>query len=778
MLQSNFHKGSLGSLDDGISHDHGEEGGIGELINLALGFVQRRYRLILLATALALSASVIYLRITPPTYTGQAQILFTNSRAQFVQQQSMLAEPPIDVAQIESRIQILKSKAIALSVINQLRLADEPDFNGSRPSPSELLHRIQAWLIAFPSEPALESDDPTPDKTIAAFQDRLSVNRIGYSNVIEINFNSSSPTRAAEIANAVAKAYIADQMNEKLEANQSATSWLQTRLRELNQQAEAAERAVDKFKAQNNIFSSGGVTIGEQRVTELNARLVAARAQTSDAAARLHQLESILSANSADSLSIGTLDASGSDALNNPIITSLRQKYLDFARKESEFAWRYGKDHQAVISLRVQMQQIRTSILDEVTRLAETSKSDFEVAKQRQQAIEKQLADAISMSRTTNSAELTMQELQGKAKGYRSLYESFLQRYMGSIQQESFPIPEARLISPASPPQGKSKPKSSLILALGLFGGAALGMAIGLLRDAMDRVFRTTSQIEAELRLRCLSLVPRVSATRPRRRLVSKLLHQPRPAPQQRTMSAGSTIYQAVVGMPLSRFVESIYSIKLAIDLSPTKTSNKVVGITSSLPNEGKSTIAATLAHLIGLGGKKVIIVDCDLRNPSLSTNVAPNASAGIVEVAAGLRSLEDTVWSDPKTGVVLLPTTRAAQSIHSSDILSSEQTRKLFDKLRATFDYIIVDLPPLSPIVDVRATTPLIDCFVLVVEWGQTKIDVVQHALHTAPDVYDSTIGAVLNKTNIKSMRKYDNYLSDYYSNKHYERYRLVDHH
>src|SRR5581483_9693555 len=205
-----------------------------------------------------------------------------------------------------------------------------------------------------------------------------------------------------------------------------------------------------------------------------------------------------------------------------------------------------------------------------------------------------------------------------------------------------------------------------------------------------DRVFRTTSQIEAELRLRCLSLVPRVRPTRPRKRLVPKLLRQPTPTPPQRTMSAGSAIYQAIVGMPSSRFVESIYSIKLAIDLSPTKTSNKVVGITSSLPNEGKSTIAATLAHLIGLGGKKVIIVDCDLRNPSLSTNVAPNASAGFAEVAAGLRSLEETVWSDPKTNVVLLPTMRVARSVHSSDILSSEQTRKLFDKLRATFDYII----------------------------------------------------------------------------------------
>jgi capsular exopolysaccharide synthesis family protein len=399
------------------------------------------------------------------------------------------------------------------------------------------------------------------------------------------------------------------------------------------------------------------------------------------------------------------------------------------------------------------------------------------VAKQRQQAIEKQLADAISMSRTTNSAELTMQELQGKAKGYRTLYETFLQRYMGSTQQESFPIPEARLISPAAPPPGKSKPKSSLILALGVFGGFVLGLAAGLLRDAMDRVFRTSSQLETELRLRCLSLVPRINPPKPRTGRLPRLLRRPTPAAQQRTMSAGSAIYQAIVGVPLSRFVESIYAIKLAIDLSPTKTSNKVVGITSSLPDEGKSTVAATLAHLIGLAGKKVIIVDCDLRNPSLSTNVAPSASAGIVEVAAGLRSLEETVWSDPKTNVVLLPATRESRPVHTSDILASEQTKKLFDRLRAQYDYIIVDLPPLSPIVDVRATTPLIDCFVLVVEWGQTKIDVVQHALHTAPDVYDATIGAVLNKTNIKAMRKYDNYRSDYYSNKYYGRYGLTDH-
>jgi capsular exopolysaccharide synthesis family protein len=499
--------------------------------------------------------------------------------------------------------------------------------------------------------------------------------------------------------------------------------------------------------------------------------LVAVRAQTSEASARLNRFEAILASNSQDSASIGNLDASGADALSNPIINSLRQQYLEYARRESEWSARFGRDHLAVVNLRTRMKGVRTSILDEVHRLAESSRSDFEVAKQRQQEIEKQLALAVSQSRTTNSAELTMRELETNAKGYRSLYESFLQRYMGSVQQESFPISEARVISPAAPPQSKSKPKTGLILLLGIFGGIGLGAALGFLREIMDRVFRTSAQIEATLQLPCLSLVPLLKDTEQKK-------PSPRAAIQadtefgQRTLSRSSGIYWAATTMPLSRFAESIRSIRLAIDLNPTNTSNKIVGITSALPNEGKSTIAASLAQLIAHGGKRVIIVDCDLRNPSLSANLAPSAGAGIIDVLSGARSLEETIWRDPKTNLAFLPAAKRAPLFQTSEILAAEGTRKLFEKLRATYDYVIVDLPPLAPIVDVRATTPLVDCFVLVVEWGRTKIDVVQHALHSAPDVYETLIGAVLNKTDMRLMKRYDNYHNDYYNNEYYTRY------
>jgi polysaccharide biosynthesis transport protein len=772
MLQTDSPRAPL----SGVALNGQAEGdGIGDLVNLAVAFLRRRYLVIIVTAALAMAACVVYLRITPPTYSAQVQFLLTNP-PQFVQQQS-LAAPAFDLNQFETQLQILKSSAIAVAVINQLKLEDDPDLNGSGPSLFSLWYRFRAWVSPRLKDRQFEAPNQPPEDVIKAFQERLSAYRVDFSNVIEVTFSSSRAKRAAEIANAVAKAYIADQLNAKFEANRTATSWLQERLRDLGEQALTAERAVSAYKSQNNIVTSGGKPIDEQQVTELNSRLMTARAQTSDALARLNRYETILRTNSSDSSLIGTLDAAGAESLSNPIINNLRQQYLELGRRESEWSARFGHDHRAVINLQTRMRDLRTSILDEVRRLAESSRGEFEVAKQRQEEIEKQLTEAISQSRSTNSAEMTIRELENQAKGLRSMYETFLQRYMGSVQQETFPIIETRVLSPASAPQRKSKPNTNKVMALGIVGGLAFGIALGLLRDLMDRVFRTSAQIEAALDLSCLALVPLLRTPKlPKPTAGSQQADEDLRRRSVSTDPAIHPIHRAAVGMPLSRFSEAIRSIKLAIDLKPTKTSNQVVGITSALPNEGKTTIAASLAQLIGHSGKRAIIIDCDLRNPSLTASLAPNAAAGIIEVINGSRSLEETVWRDPKTNLVFLPCVRRGSLIHTSEILSAEAMRSLFDRLRATYDYIIVDLPPLAPLVDVRVTSPLIDCFVLVVEWGRTKISVVQHALHTAPNIYECLIGAVLNKTDIKAMIRYDTYRSDYYSDNHYARYGFSD--
>ena len=772
MLQSNLNRPgvALGRLEAAPSAD---EDGIGHLLFYLWGFLRRQYGIVLLTALLALGAALAYLHLAPPVYTAHVQILLANPKAQFVQQESIVAEPSFDRGGIDTQLQIIKSPAIANTVIDRLHLT--PDLTAAS-SLRLLMMRVQRWWGR--TEDA--ETRPQADQIMLAFLDRLSATRVNMTNVIEVEFNWRDPVRAAEIANAVADAYIKDQLNAKFQANRTATLWLQQRIQELGDQAETAERTVNAYRSQNNIVSSDGKSVDEQQITQLNSKLVTARAQTADLLARLNRYESILNESPEKSQSIGTLDTGGSDVLTSPIITNLRQQYLELVRREREYSARFGANHLSVVNLRTRMQEFRSSIFDEVRRLAETTRSDYNVAKQREQDLEKQLTEAVSLSRATNSAEVTLRELESKAKNYRALYATFQQRFMGAAQQESFPISEARVIYAAFPPDKKSKPKTVLILALALFGGIGFGAGLGFLREIMDRVFRTPGQIEAVLGLPCLSVVPLLQAAKRKTVKANESppsdTSPPKDRVLSRTLSTASGTHWGVINMPLSRFAESVRSIKLGIELRSAQTSNKVIGITSSLPHEGKSTISVSLAQLIAETGKSVILIDCDLRIPSLSRALAPNAKIGLLEVISGRHSISKSVWKEPKTNLVFLPTVKRLPLVHSSEILMAEQMRKVVEELRSTYDYVIVDLPPLTPIVDVRATVPLVDCFVLVVEWAKTKIDVVQHALQTAPNVYENLIGVVLNKTDFKSMARYDSYISDYYDEGHYLHYGLAD--
>jgi succinoglycan biosynthesis transport protein ExoP len=170
-----------------------------------------------------------------------------------------------------------------------------------------------------------------------------------------------------------------------------------------------------------------------------------------------------------------------------------------------------------------------------------------------------------------------------------------------------------------------------------------------------------------------------------------------------------------------------------------------------------------------------VILVDCDLRNPSLSRELAPNAAPGLIDVITNTASLDKVVWSDPCTDLSFLPAGVTSRRIHTSEMLASEAMKRFFLRLRESYDYVIVDLSPIAPVVDVRSTTHLVDSYVFVVEWGKTKIDVVEHALATAGGVYDNLLGVVLNKVNFKALGRYDSH-GNYYYNRHYARYGYTD--
>jgi succinoglycan biosynthesis transport protein ExoP len=729
-----------------------------ELFSSFQTFLYRQYPIVLFVVLLVMALATVYLFTTPPSFTATAKLIIDTHKIQLFQQQSMLGDLPVDSSTVDSQVEILKSENVSLSVIKELHLTEDPEFTG--PS-SGLIGAIRGFIdgLFASSEPA--SEFGLTRRALNVFENQVDVKRVGMTYVIDINFRSLNAERAGQIANAIADAYIVDQLESKYQATRRASIWLQDRIKELREQATTAERAVVDFKTKNNIVDTGGRLMNEQQLAELNSALVQSRAQTAEAKARLERIDDIMR--------MEVPDATVTDTLRNEVITKLRNTYLEYKRKEAEWSMRYGQNHLAAVNMRNQMAELRRSIVDELGRIAQSYRSDYEIAKAREDSVSQSLSDIVSQSQTTNQAQIALRELESSAQTYRALHDNFLQRYMESVQQQSFPVTEARLITQASRPLRKSHPKTVLILAIAAAGGAILGFGIGMLRDISDRVFRTSNQIESALETDCISVVPLVKADLTKSR-PERTISDVRPGP--RTIKRDDSVLWAVVDTPFSRFAEAIRAIKVAADLSKPGQSAKVIGVTSSLPNEGKSTIAMALAELIAQSGSRVVLVDCDLRNPALSRKLAPNATAGVLEAIANKTPLDQIFWTDASTKLVFLPSVVKSKFAHTSDVLAAHATKSLFDTLGEAFDYVVVDLSPMAPVVDVRAMTHLVDSFVFVVEWGRTKIDVVEHALRTSRGVYENLLGVVLNKANFNVLGRYEGYRGNYYHNRYYARY------
>jgi succinoglycan biosynthesis transport protein ExoP len=757
-----------------------------ELYAAVVGFVRRQFSVIVFVALFTLALGAVYLFTAPPRYTGQAVLVIDTHNSKLFQAESPFGDLPMDSATVDTQIEIIKSQNIALSVIKDLHLTEDPEFISPRAGflatiigfVTNTLTGAIADVLTF-GVPSGEkaTNEPSPEfrlmqSALGTFESHLAVKRVGLTYAIDIDFQSLSPDRAAQIANAVADAYVVDALEAKYQTTRRAAIWLQDRLKELREESANAERAVIDYKTKNNIVDTGGRLMNEQQLAEINSALIQARAMTAEAKARLDRVQQILVAGDIDPTAAAA--ATVTDTLHSDVITKLREQYLEYDARASDWTTKYGATHLAVVNLRNQMRELRRSIFQELQRIAETYKSDYEIAKTREDSVQKSLNQIITESQTTNVAQVTLHDLQSSAESYRSLYDNFLQHYMESVQQQSFPVTESRLITQATRPGGKSSPKSTLILEIATLGGLILGAGFGMLREISDRVFRTTAQVAEHLQADCISVIPMMRGS-------PKPSSSEEPAASAdpsgpRSITRDQSLLWTVADSPLSRFAESIRGIKVAADLANVLKANKVIGITSSLPNEGKSTVAISLAELIAAGGGRAVLVDCDLRNPSLSRKLTPQAKAGLLAVISGNSNLDDVLWTEPATGLGFLPAVLPSRLANSSEILASQATRTIFEKLRAAYDYVIVDLSPLAPVVDVRAMTHLVDSFVFVVEWGRTKIDVAEHALGGARGVYENLLGIVLNKADMNVFGRYESYRGNYYYNRYYARYGYTD--
>jgi capsular exopolysaccharide synthesis family protein len=804
------------------------------------GLALRHYRLILVCAAAALLIGFLFTALVRPTYMATATLTIDPRGVQLMRKQSVVGGIRFDDSTYPTHVTILKTKAIALSVIKSLDLTKDPEFVGS---PRNIFQ--QALDLVFGSSG--KKDEPSQaeltERALAAFEKRRMITRVATSWLIRISFTSTNPEKAAKIATAIADAYLSEQLEAKHEAAYRASAWMKEHIKDLREQAQAAERAVADFKEQNalifttqpdltcahetntretktretdtsepnkrqartgcnpkctdkdcrapggqtgnnthcakfgqaactnkgrstqaNVATPGdgirptatsklaangelkpniqwnnpppspdGSLLEQDRLTEMTTALVKGWTETAEAKARDKQVHAVLT-ESLDDPALAT-------AWNSRIIAKLRNEYGALARREALWSKKYGTNHQAVIDLRMKMEAINRNLNAEMRRIAETYKNDYEIARERDALVENKLAEAVVDAQRAARARAQLRNLESQAATARSLYNLFIKRIAEAEAQQTFPFNETRMVTPAVPPNGKIQPRSKLILIISGFVGVIFGFAAAAGRDIAGTGVRTSAEAEDALGVKCIAIVPRMKLT--------KAAHPPTMDPY----------YSLAVTAPHSRFAEAVRSMKLAIDLSGPA-DHKVIGMTSAFPNEGKSTLSANFAQLIAASGINAVLIDADLRNPSLSTVFAPEPVATWSDVIANRASLDEALWRDPRHDLTFLSAGALPGCARSStDMSNFSALGRIIAELRRRYDYVIVDLPPMAPIADVRATADFIDAYLCVVAWNDTSILDLRHHFTAAPEIYARLTGVVLNKADMSVIGRYDHY-------------------
>jgi polysaccharide biosynthesis transport protein len=678
--------------------------------------VYRRHRLIAMIVGAMLGLAVLYLLVTPSRYTAVTKVLLDPEQAGIVADISSLKKVSADSSNVDSQVEILLSRKVAISVMKSL---NDPRY-------------IQA---------VMDQNYQAQEQMFADLQKGLKVAREGETYVLNVEYTTNDAKRAASIANAYANAYVKSQLEAQRNASLSGAKWLEQRIKELRRKSRDADKAVQDFRVKNNIFSTNGRLINEDQVAKINSELGFARAQTATAKARYEYSKEVV-----DSKNI---DAAVAEALDNDVINGVRAKYLTSKKRLYELVRTLGESHNAVKNMRREIMDYEDLIFREMERIAQSQLSDYKISQAREITLEKSLDGLIGVKASDDNLQVQLSKLEQEAETFQNLHKEYNKKYEMLIQQESFSLANTRVISEATPPLSRSHPRVTLILAVALVLGGGLSFLTVLLLEATDRSMRTAEQVKKYLGMPLLGLFPRESS--------------PRQTPHMFDLKEESFTFldprkTLAVDHPLSVFAETIRKTRVYADRRSSKRDCRVIGVISCYPDEGKSTISANLAGFIASTGSSCLMIDMDVRNPSYTQEDFVHPIHGLGDIFAQTVTIQDALIREEKTNLAILP----AVGKSTEDLLrhiNEAEVGILFDMYAKSFDYIILDLPPLSATSDVESVSAHIDSYVLVTQWGKTSWEAVQTYLSDYQIAEKSVLGVVLNKANMEDMIRYYGY-------------------
>jgi capsular exopolysaccharide synthesis family protein len=727
--------------------------------------VMRTRKWTIMVTAVVVVAAVaLMVSSMTPLYRATSYVMIDPKQSNVTNTNAVVGDLSTDSASIENQVQVLRSRSLAGTVVDKLTLMGAVDLInppppegstlGEKLDPANLLgpdwfgaewFKAENWawlswdslkanalaLLRTEEAPPAEAPPPgSPDLRnmyIDILLGNLTVTAQGRSTAIALTYQSEVPENAALIANAFANAYVENQVSVKSAVTQNASEWLADRLKELSAQTQASERTVELYKAEKNLTDTSapggapGTTILQQQLSALNLQLINAQSDLAQQEAKYNQMVSLReSGRSADV----------SQVVASPLISQLRQQEVELTRQEAELSTKYGPLHPRIVDLQSQKENLDGKIDEEVRRVIETVQSDVNVARARVRSLQTSLADLTNRSQGENLSRVKLSELSSAAASNRAVFEAFLSRFKEIEGSDAIQAPDARVISQATLPKSPSFPNKTMFLGAAVPGGLVLGLLLAMLSESLGKGFRTQEQVERILSLPVLAALPEVSgSSRTRRRAADR-----------------------VINKPMSSFAEAVRGLQLGLVLNGKPP--KVVVVTSSVPSEGKTTVAMSLARLAARSLPRVVLLDADLRQPSVvkAMNIA-HPKFGLTEALTGT-PVEECLFKDPISDVLVLPARRLS---NPSDVLASARLAGVIERLSASSDLLVIDSPPLLATNDARILAQFADAVLFVVRWERTSREAAQHALRSLTDAMAPVAGVVFSRADWEQFHYYN---------------------
>ncbi len=627
-----------------------------------------------------------------PLYTATTEVLITPRQQTLIGGGLISPGLSSELMMIESQARIIVSEAVLRRVVKSEGLEDDPEFNGTRPARGFLAH-LRA-LVGHDGDKVGESRE---EIALRILMKRLKVRRAEKTFVLEVSMTSEDPAKAARLANAIARAYIADQTESKATTAGKVNNLLAERLEILRRQLVEAERKVEDFKRSNDIVATGKDQIeNEVRLKRLGEELEKARARAATARAREEKVRAALAS--------GLIPEATDEVTRSPVIAQLRAEYARASARAASLAQSLGPRHPALQAARARADRIRGLIIDELTRIAHAAGAEAKSATGEVRNLEKALQEQKRIVERINRARVRLRELEREAAARRKVYEAFLLKSKESGEASKLQIPDARIISPALPPEYASWPKKKLILGLAGFLGLGFGIAFALLRD-MSRTHSsktgrttppnggtriTTPEKRTELRHDAHASLPREANTR---RLLHTDLHMPRLHADGE--GPGAFLHEAHQALTdPDTAVRRAFRQAMERILDAT-TDWHVLAVTTPAHGHGGTTLAWALTIAAAGRGERILLVDADRDDPRLSEILLPPDAPKLEQALKGWIRPEKLVIHDPDNHIRFLPL--ATEDLRNVRKEQLETFRDWLKELFSRYDRVIIDAMPVS---------------------------------------------------------------------------------